>query len=92
MKVAVFLHDEELESLPSDVDRNAIVSATSATYVIHQDVEYRYTKPVRDLRQRLVILPRRVRGDQRRVAHRFEVRAGTGSDNTVQWRMDRFGN
>ncbi len=92
MKVAVFLHDEELESLPSDVDRHAIASATSATYVIHQDVEYRYTRPVTDLRQRLVILPRRVRGDQRRVAHRFEVRAGQATDNTVQWRTDRFGN
>ena len=90
MNVEEFLHDEHLESLPDDYDRSALARATAATYVIHQDVSYEYDKPVTDLRQRLVILPRRNHGDQRRIAHRFEVRP-TGS-SVVRYRTDRFGN
>lgn len=90
MNVEQFLHDELLESLPSDYDRSALVQANAATYVIHHDVSYDYDKPVRDLRQRLVIVPRRNHGDQRRIAHRFEVRPREGS--VVRHRTDRFGN
>lgn len=90
MNVAQFLHDEHLESLPSDYDRCALAQAHAATYVIHQDISYEYDKPVTDLRQRLVILPRRNHGDQQRIAHRFQVRT-TGS-SVVRHRTDRFGN
>jgi transglutaminase-like putative cysteine protease len=90
MNVEEFLHDELLESLPSDYDRSALAQANAATYVIHQDVSYEYDKPVRDLRQQLVILPRKDHGDQRRIAHRFEVRSRGAS--AVRYRTDRFGN
>ncbi len=90
MNVEEFLHDEHLESLPNGYDRTALVEASAATYVIHQDVSYEYDKPVRDLRQRLVIVPRRNHGDQRRIAHRFEVRPRQAS--VVRQRTDRFGN
>lgn len=85
-----FLHDELLEALPVHYDRDALLDARRAVYVIHQDVTYDYTKPVRDLQQRLVILPRSVHGDQRRVAHRLEVR--TEGAACVRTRIDRFGN
>ena len=84
------MHDELLESLPSAYDRDALVGASRAAYVIHQTVTYEYTKPVTDLRQRLVILPRERHGDQQRVAHRFDVRAH--GDPRVRARADRFGN
>ena len=90
MDVEEFLHDEHLESLPDDYDRSALAQASAATYVIHQDITYEYDKPVTDLRQRLVILPRRDHGDQRRIAHRFEVRPSGSS--VVRRRTDRFGN
>lgn len=90
MNVEEFLHDEHLGSLPDDYDRSALAQASAATYVIHQDVSYEYDEPVTDLRQRLVILPRRHHGDQLRIAHRFEVRPGASS--VVRHRTDRFGN
>ena len=88
--VAEFLHDERLESLPADYDRATLLAAGRAVYVIHQTVSYDYTAPVRDLRQRLVILPRARHGDQRRVGHRVDVR--TEGDTCVRWRVDHFGN
>ncbi len=88
--VEQFLHDELLETLPSTYDRSVLSSASTATYVIHQDVCYDYTEPVTDLHQRLVILPRWRHGDQRRIGHRFDVRSCDGA--TVRCRTDRFGN
>jgi transglutaminase-like putative cysteine protease len=88
--VEQFLHDERLESLAVGYDRAALAKATAATYVIHQDVTYEYTKPVSDLRQRLVIIPRRRHGDQQRIAHRFDV--SSSGTNVVRHRTDRFGN
>ena len=61
--VEQFLHDELLDTLPGDYDRAALLSARRAVYVLHQDVSYEYTRPVHDLRQRLVILPRARHGD-----------------------------
>lgn len=93
--VEQFLHDELLESLPSHYDRAALLQAEMATYVIHQTVTYDYSRPVRDLSQRLVILPRFRHGDQRRAAYRFDVRTH-GDDMVgaarVATRADRFGN
>lgn len=85
-----FLHDEHLESLHDGYDRAALLAATTATYVLHQDVSYEYTAPITNVRQRLMIVPRSRHGDQARLFHRFEVEAG--SDRTVHCRSDRFGN
>lgn len=89
-QVTEFLHDEQLESLAIDFDRRDLARARTATYVIHQDVVYEYARPVIDLRQRLVVLPRARHGDQRRIAHRFDVRSSDAS--VVEHRTDRFGN
>jgi transglutaminase-like putative cysteine protease len=93
VKVTAFLHDELLDSLPTTCDNRALAAASSATYVIHQDVSYAYTGRIRNLRQRLVIVPRRHHGDQRRVAERFDVRTtGRHATHDMHRRRDRFGN
>ncbi|MCU1392706.1 MAG: transglutaminase protein [Ilumatobacteraceae bacterium] len=85
-----FLDDEHLASL-RDVDhRSMLIDATSATYVLHQDVTYDYTAPITDVRQRLVIVPRRTHGDQERLFDHFAV--DPASRGTVRARADRFGN
>lgn len=88
--VEQFLHDGLLDSLPTDYDRDALMQAQHVTYIIHQVVSYEYSKPVRDLRQRLMILPRRLHGDQQRILHRFNVRAPQNAQ--VRSHTDRFGN
>ncbi|MCU1362123.1 MAG: transglutaminase protein, partial [Ilumatobacteraceae bacterium] len=85
-----FFQDERLESLALQFDRSELHAANTATYVIHQDVVYSYDAPVTDLRHRLVVVPRQRHGDQRRIAHRFDVRSS--SPHAVQHRTDRFGN
>ncbi len=88
--VEQFMHDEYFESLPNTYDRDDLVGADRATYVLRQTVAYEYGGPVSDLRQRLMVTPREHHGDQRRIAHRFEVRShGT---KRVRRRSDRFGN
>ncbi|HEX2783135.1 MAG TPA: transglutaminase family protein [Ilumatobacteraceae bacterium] len=88
--VEQFEHDEFLESLPNNYDSDALIGADRATYVIHQTVAYEYAVPVRDLRQRLMVMPRERHGDQQRVVHRFDVR--THGNKRVRTRADRFGN
>lgn len=88
--VEQFMRDELLESLPATYDRSALLAATRAMYVINQTVAYDYSKPVGDLHQRLVVLPRRRHADQRRVAHQLSV---VGADpRSLTTRTDRFGN
>lgn len=84
------MRDELLESLPADYDRAALLGAERAMYVISQTVTYEYTNPVRDLRQRLVVLPRKRHADQLRVAHQLDVL--TSGDHSSRARTDRFGN
>ncbi len=84
------MRDELLESLPSGYDSEALIGASRAAYVIHQTVAYEYSKPVSDLRQRLVILPHERHGDQQRLVHRFNVRAQ--GEARIRTRADRFGN
>ena len=61
----------------------------TTAYLIHQHFRYEYTGPIRDLRQRLVIIPPDRHGDQRLISHRLEV-----SSPTTEMRRDtdRFGN
>jgi transglutaminase-like putative cysteine protease len=58
-------------------------------YLLHQHVRYEYPAPIRDLRHRLVIVPPRVHGDQRRVLHRVDI---SGALARTRARLDEFGN
>jgi len=87
--VEQFMHDEFLESLPSVPDRDALIRADRAVYLLHQTIAYEYTRPVRDLRQRLMVMPRERHGDQHRMTHRFDVGA---HGKRIRRRQDRFGN
>lgn len=89
-EVEALLHDERLDSLPADYDQAALLAAERAVYVLHQDVAYEYDRPVRDLRQRLMIVPRAQHGDQRRVTHR--VRAAEVDTADLRMHRDQFGN
>ncbi len=55
---------------PRDVDWSRV---RRTAYLIHQTFRYEYPGPIRDLRQRLVIVPPERRGDQRRVVYRLDV-------------------
>src|SRR5687767_4205310 len=90
LDVRAFLHDELLQTLPADYDRDDLLAATTATYVIHQDVAYTYSKPIGDLRQRLVVVPKRRHLDQHRIADSVRVELADVTD--VQRRTDRFRN
>ena len=43
------------------------------SYLVHQLLRYDYPGPIRDLRQRLVLIPPAAHVDQRRVLHRLDV-------------------
>lgn len=58
-------------------------------YLIHQQLRYEYPGEVRDLRQRLVIVPPERHGGQRLVTHKLEIsQPDVEQDDTT----DRFGN
>ena len=42
-------------------------------YLIHQHLHYEYPGPIYDLKQRLMIIPPDIHGDQRLIIHRLEV-------------------
>ncbi len=58
-------------------------------YLIHQHLRYEYPGSIRNLRQRLIILPPEQYGDQRLVTHRFEVSLSTARP---EYQSDSFGN
>jgi transglutaminase-like putative cysteine protease len=62
--------------------------ASKATYLIHQRFRYDYPGPIRDLRHRLMIVPRLRHGDQRRIVQRLDVLPAT----TAVFGPDEFGN
>lgn len=59
-------------------------------YRIHQRITYRYEGPVRSLEQRLVVQPRSVHGDQRRLSRRLTVLSAI--PESVEASVDLFGN
>jgi transglutaminase-like putative cysteine protease len=63
---------------------------TRCLYLIDQELRYRYEGPIRDLRHRLVVVPRHVHGDQRRVDYRVSV--GSPPARAMTARRDRHGN
>ena len=58
-------------------------------YEVQQHFRYRYTAPICNLRQRLVVVPRPVHGNQRVLSHRLEV---SQPRSRKRMRVDRFGN
>jgi transglutaminase-like putative cysteine protease len=68
----------------SDLD-----SARRVTYRLEQCFRYTYDTPVRELRQRLVVVPRRRHGDMHRRAHAVDV---TGALTRRRTRQDATGN
>ena len=72
-----------------DHRRVAWESVRWTAYLIHQHLRYEYPGPIRDLRQRLIILPPEQHGGQRLVTHKLEV-----SSPLVELRSERdgFGN
>lgn len=59
-------------------------------YRIHQRITYRYEGPVRSLQQRLVVQPRSVHGDQRRLSRRLSV--VNAIPRRVDATVDAYGN
>ena len=72
--------------LPS---RHELQDADRLTYMLHQRFRYTYDAPVRDLNHRLVIVPPRRHGDQRRRRHSITVSA---ADARTTHRRDAAGN
>jgi transglutaminase-like putative cysteine protease len=72
--------------LPS---RHELQNAGRLTYMLHQRFHYTYDAPVRDLRHRLVVVPPRRHGDQRRRLHSITVSA---ADARTTHRRDVAGN
>jgi transglutaminase-like putative cysteine protease len=64
-------------------------AARRVRYVLEQKFRYEYDAPVRELRQRLVIVPPARHGNQYRLAHRLEV---TGATARRRVRRDADGN
>jgi transglutaminase-like putative cysteine protease len=63
--------------------------ARRTVYEVQQHFRYVYDGPISDLRQRLVVVPRPIHGDQRVLSHRVEVSQPPSRRCT---RTDRFGN
>jgi transglutaminase-like putative cysteine protease len=69
--------------------RQELAAATRVTYVLHQRFRYSYDAPVRDLDHRLVVVPRRQHGGQRRRLQSVTVSGAGGRTTTGR---DRDGN
>jgi transglutaminase-like putative cysteine protease len=64
---------------------------TRAVYRVRQHYRYSYTGPVRDVRQRLIMIPPDCHGDQHLTERRLEVR-GARDGCSMRWEIDAFGN
>ncbi len=58
-------------------------------YEVEQHFHYHYTAPIGNLKQRLLVVPRPVHGDQRVLSHRVDV---SQPCSRKRMRADRFGN
>jgi transglutaminase-like putative cysteine protease len=59
------------------------------SYLIRQQFRYDYPEPIRDLRQRLILVPPERHGDQRLISHRIETLA---RESAMRREIDEFGN
>ena len=88
------LEQEQLESLAQSlgaVDHRQIdwTSLRSVAYLVHQRFRYDYPGQIHDLRQRLVIVPPKRHGSQRRIGYRLNV---STEPITGHEERDRYGN
>jgi transglutaminase-like putative cysteine protease len=81
----------QLPTLARSMDHTEVKwsDVQSTAFLIHQQFHYEYDGPIRDLRQRLVIIPPERHGDQRLITHRLEVSSPT---TEIRREIDRFGN
>ena len=75
-----------LAALPTDWAR-----VRRALFRVRHHYRYTYTSPITDLKQRLVMVPPPLHGDQRLVQSDLQVR-GTTSPPEITWERDQFGN
>jgi transglutaminase-like putative cysteine protease len=82
-------HDADI--LPVDCRDHAMNCSRiqRTVYEVRQHFRYRYAAPICNLRQRLVVVPRLVHGNQRVLSHRLEV---SQPHSRKRMRVDRFGN
>jgi transglutaminase-like putative cysteine protease len=85
MQVVDTLLSTPLRSAP----HRGLQPAGRRTYVLRQRFSYTYDAPVRDLDHRLVVVPPRRHGDQRRLMHSVTVSA---ADARITHRRDAAGN
>jgi transglutaminase-like putative cysteine protease len=81
------MSSKDWSAAPLQLDWNRV---QRTRYRIQQRITYRYEGPVRSLEQRLVVQPRRVHGDQRRINRRLTVVDATPRQVDVD--VDEFGN
>src|SRR5687767_11919619 len=62
-----------------------------AIYRGWQKYRYSYTEPVRQVHQRLVVVPPDLHHDQRLLRHQVDV-VGTVGTVALEWELDQFGN
>src|ERR1700682_3741332 len=62
-----------------------------AVFQVRVHYRYTYTAPVRDLRQRLIVIPPDQHGNQAVLDFSLELRGGRGQQ-TIHWEQDDFGN
>ncbi len=63
-----------------------------ATFEVRQGYCYTYSRPIKDLHQRLVVVPPDRHGDQVLLWHTLDVRGATPPGYQVSWERDAFGN
>src|ERR1700691_6190508 len=81
------MREQNWSAAPLQLDWNQV---QRTRYRIQQRITYRYEGPVRGLEQRLVVQPRSVHGDQRRINRRLTVVDAT--PRQVEVKADEFGN
>lgn len=75
------------------IARDEVASACAAISVLRHVATYTYQVPITRMEHRLVVIPRRVHGDQRRIEHRFRVLVDEARDPTLlHTGTDAFGN
>lgn len=75
------------------IGRDDVARAYAAVSVLRHVATYTYQVPITRMEHRLVVIPRRSHGDQRRVEHRFRVLVDEGRDRTLlHTGTDAFGN
>ncbi len=82
-------HDADILPVNFRDHANDCSRSQRTVYEVEQHFRYRYAAPICNLRQRLVVVPRLVHGNQRVLSHRLEV---SQPHSRKRMRVDRFGN